>query len=104
VKRRGKNRWYPLQLFYLHFIFFIFFKKRLKDDLRQQLIDCGWREQVKLRCKAIIKERGMDITVEELIGAVSQSANDSVPDEIRNDVLLKLKHFLSALERGGDAP
>lgn len=76
----------------------------LKDDLRQQLIDCGWREQVKLRCKAIIKERGMDITVEELIGAVSQSANDSVPDEIRNDVLLKLKHFLSALERGGDAP
>lgn len=76
----------------------------MKDDLRQQLIDCGWREQVKLRCKAIIKERGMDITVEELIGAVSQSANDSVPDEIRNDVLLKLKHFLSALERGGDAP
>lgn len=80
----------------------IYLFKRLKDDLRQQLIDCGWREQVKQRCKAVIKERGMDITVEELIGTVSQSANDAVPLEIRNDLLLKLNHFLRALERGGE--
>lgn len=77
-------------------------EKQLKDDLRQQLIDCGWRDQVKQRCKSVIKERGMDITVEELIGAVSQPANDSVPDTIRNDLLIKLKHFLAALERERD--
>ena len=41
----------------------------------------------------------MDITVEELIGAVSPPANDSVPDSIRTDLLLKLKHFLGSLER-----
>jgi enhancer of yellow 2 transcription factor len=74
-------------------------EKQLKDDLRQQLIDCGWRDQVKQRCKNVIKERGMEITVEELIGAVSQPANDSVPETIRADLLLKLKQILSAIER-----
>jgi enhancer of yellow 2 transcription factor len=74
-------------------------EKQLKDDLRQQLIDCGWRDQVKQRCKNVIKERGMEITVEELIGAVSQPANDSVPETIRTDLLLKLKQILSSIER-----
>ncbi len=65
---------------------------RLKEALRQQLIDCGWRDQLKAHCKGcqlffdytafvvptfsliqeIVKQKGVEqVTVEELVAEIT---------------------------------
>ena len=86
------------------------------------MIDSGWREQSKKLCKGalrrrvsamrqfcfdfilfiivfesdVIKKRGMDITVEELISEISEPANNNVPKEVKDDLFLQIQTFLNA--------
>ena len=72
-------------------------ERTIKENLRRQLAECGWRDAVKAQCQSVISARGMDITVEELIGAISGPASTSVPTDVRDELVLKLKTFLASM-------
>ncbi|CAM9474356.1 unnamed protein product [Phaeothamnion confervicola] len=47
-------------------------KERLKDLLRERLIQCGWRDELKEHCKEIIRSKGLEkITVDELVAEIT---------------------------------
>ncbi|KAL6067997.1 Transcription and mRNA export factor eny2, variant 2 [Balamuthia mandrillaris] len=46
-------------------------KERLKDMLRSKLVECGWRDEMKVHCKEIIKQKGVEnVHVEDLVEEV----------------------------------
>ena len=71
---------------------------RLKELLRRRLVECGWRDQVKIICKEIIKENGTDITYDALLAAVTSKARSLVPDTVKKELLQKIKNQLLAQE------
>eukprot|EP00976_Prorocentrum_cordatum_P084465 1185658-Prorocentrum_minimum.AAC.4 len=34
-------------------------KERLRQLLRERLVECGWRDELKAKCRVIIKQRGL---------------------------------------------
>ncbi|XP_058804918.1 transcription and mRNA export factor ENY2-like [Phymastichus coffea] len=70
----------------------------LKELLRRRLVECGWRDEVKLICKEIIKENGQDITYDALLAMVTQRARSRVPDIVKKELLQKIKTQLLAQE------
>jgi enhancer of yellow 2 transcription factor len=43
-------------------------KEKLKELLRNKLVECGWRDNMKNYCREIIKAKGVEnITLEELV-------------------------------------
>ncbi|KAJ4456555.1 putative transcription and mRNA export factor ENY2 [Paratrimastix pyriformis] len=102
-------------------------KDRLKEALRTQLIECGWRDKLKSYAKEIIQQRGLDhISVEELVEEIKPRGRGSfahfeiptplffraprlfpyffgslciatVPDEIKAELLQRIRKFLSTL-------
>jgi hypothetical protein len=43
-------------------------RRRLKDALRQRLIECGWRDDLKAFCRELIRSKGLQqLSVEELV-------------------------------------
>lgn len=71
---------------------------RLKELLRRRLVECGWRDQVKLICKDLIKEHGHDITYDKLLSMVTTKARTLVPDSVKKELLQKIKNQLIAQE------
>ncbi|XP_077504128.1 transcription and mRNA export factor ENY2-like isoform X1 [Amblyomma americanum] len=70
-------------------------RDRLKELLRTRLIECGWRDQLKAYCKEIIREKGVEnVSVDELIAAVTPRARATVPDIIKRELLHQIKNFL----------
>ena len=66
-----------------------------KFQLIAKLEESGWRDQVKMTCKEVVKERGLDkITVEDLVQEVAPKGSQMVPDEIRKELLRDIKKFL----------
>ncbi|XP_014213688.1 transcription and mRNA export factor ENY2-like [Copidosoma floridanum] len=70
----------------------------LKELLRRRLVECGWRDEVKLICKDIIKENGPDITYDELLSMATSRARSRVPDVVKKELLQKIKNQLLAQE------
>jgi len=71
-------------------------KEKLKEHLRQRLVECGWRDQLKLRAKAEIRQRGLDnCKLEELVQDITPTARSSVPDSVKRELLVKIKEFLA---------
>ena len=66
--------------------------------LRRRLVECGWRDEVKLICKEIIKENGQDITYDTLLAMVTGRARTKVPDAVKKELLQKIKYQLLAQE------
>jgi len=71
---------------------------RLKELLRRRLVECGWRDQVKLISKEILKEHGLDITYDTLLSTVTTKARTLVPDSVKKELLQKIKNQLLAQE------
>merc|ERR1711916_21774 len=47
-------------------------KERLKDLLRTKLVECGWRDELKVYCKEVIKTKGLKhVTVEDLVAEIT---------------------------------
>ena len=64
-------------------------------QLVEKLEESGWKDQVKMCCKDVVKERGLEkITVEDLVQEVAPKGSRLVPDEVRNDLLIDIKKFL----------
>jgi hypothetical protein len=48
---------------------------RLRAVLREQLIKSGWRDALKLECRKVVQEQGLDnISVDEIIKQVTPHA------------------------------
>ncbi|KAG7387707.1 Transcription and mRNA export factor eny2 [Phytophthora pseudosyringae] len=70
-------------------------KERLKELLRLRLVECGWRDEMKLHCKEVIRNKGIDqVTVEDLIEEITPKGRASVPEDVKNDLLEKIKAFV----------
>lgn len=83
----------------IRIIFFDFYNnRRLKELLRRRLIECGWRDQVKITCKELIKEHGLDIPYDTLLSMVISRARSLVPDSVKKELLQKIKSQLLAQE------
>jgi enhancer of yellow 2 transcription factor len=47
-------------------------KDRLKEMLRERLIQCGWRDDLKEYCKDVIRRKGLEkVTIEELVAEIT---------------------------------
>lgn len=75
-----------------------FFRIRLKDLLCSRLAECGWRDEVRLMCRNVIKEKGNNVKVEQLISEVTPKARAIVPDTVKKELLMKIKTILAAQE------
>lgn len=76
----------------------ILFFDRLKELLRRRLVECGWRDQVKIICKELIKEKGHDVTYDAMLSTVTTRARSLVPDSVKKELLQKIKSQLLAQE------
>ena len=69
-------------------------ESRLESFLRQKLIECGWKDQLKQHCKQLIKQRGLErVTVEDLSRELSVKARNLVPPPLKEQVLAKIKVY-----------
>lgn len=71
---------------------------RIKDLLCNRLAECGWRDEVRLMCRNIIKEKGNNVKVEQLVSEVTPKARAIVPDAVKKELLMKIKAILAAQE------
>mmetsp|Transcript_26494 Transcript_26494/g.26740 ORF Transcript_26494/g.26740 Transcript_26494/m.26740 type:complete len:102 (+) Transcript_26494:95-400(+) len=70
-------------------------KDRLKDTLRERLLACGWREEMKEFCKEVIRRKGLEkVTVEELVAEITPKGRATIPEEIKGELLQKIRKFL----------
>lgn len=72
--------------------------ERLTTLLRDKLVQCGWRDELKAKCLAVVKQRGREnVTLEDLVRAIGPSGRASVPDSIKADLLTTIKTFIQTL-------
>ena len=83
------------QLVYHILITFVLFYTRFKELLRKRLIECGWRDQVRMLCREVVKEsEGNNIPFDVLLTRVTPRARALVPDSVKKELLQKLKTHL----------
>mmetsp|Transcript_8040 Transcript_8040/g.18356 ORF Transcript_8040/g.18356 Transcript_8040/m.18356 type:complete len:83 (-) Transcript_8040:257-505(-) len=72
-------------------------KENLKDMLRTKLVECGWRDDLREHCKEVIRSKGLErITVDELVQIITPRGRDTVPDQIKADLLQRIRQFLQS--------
>lgn len=70
-------------------------KERLKALLRDKLIECGWRDELKAKCRAIVQRRGKDsVTVAELVEEITPVGRSKVPDFIKAELLSQIRSII----------
>lgn len=62
--------------------------------LRRRLHESGWCDQVRLQAREIVKERGPNITVDQLLEDLLPQGRAAVPSAIKKELLLKVKDGL----------
>lgn len=66
----------------------------LKDFLIQSLQECGWNDRVRMMCREeITKANGM-ISVDNLMEKVTPKARKEIPDELKQEMVAKIKQVL----------
>ncbi|KAK9888559.1 hypothetical protein WA026_000804 [Henosepilachna vigintioctopunctata] len=78
---------------------------RVTELVQTRLIECGWRDQVRLACrKALTENNDKKVpTVDELIAAVTPKARGMVPDSVKKELLHELELILVNVDRAGYA-
>ncbi|CAH2243436.1 enhancer of yellow 2 transcription factor-like [Pararge aegeria] len=70
-------------------------RERFKELLRRRLIECGWRDQIRMVCREIVKEHDSNsITLDMLVARVTPRARALVPDPVKKELLQKIKTHL----------
>lgn len=100
----GDRERYTYQSFLYWFITYITLMKRFSQDifnfrfkelLRRRLIECGWRDQVRMLCRDMVKENdGGNVTFDMLVNRVTPRARALVPDPVKKELLQKIKTHL----------
>lgn len=71
-------------------------KERLKEMLRERLVECGWKDDLKQHAKDMVKDRGVDnVTVDDLISELTPYARRTVPDDVKKELLESIRSFLT---------
>jgi len=71
--------------------------ERIQSHLRKTLIESEWRNTVAKKCDEIIDKNGVDkVSVEKLTQEVTPLARATVPDKVKQDLMLMVKQFLEA--------
>lgn len=76
-------------------------EQRLEEYLRQRLIEVGWKDELKNHCKGrlllildIIRRKGLEkVTVEELVEELTAKGKQTVPLQIKEELLGKIKTY-----------
>ena len=72
-------------------------KDRLKEMLRERLVTCGWRDELKEFCKDVIRRKGLEkVTVEELVAEITPQGRSTIPEDIKAELLKRIRTFLQA--------
>jgi len=75
-------------------------KERLKELLRSKLVECGWRDEMRNFTKELIKQKGVDnVAFEDIIAELTQHGRAQVPANIKQELLQKIRKFLSTTRR-----
>ncbi|PSN47545.1 Transcription and mRNA export factor ENY2 [Blattella germanica] len=70
-------------------------RERLKELLRTRLIECGWRDQIQMLCRDVVRERGVNnLKLDDLIAEVTAKGRALVPDSVKKELLQKIKVYL----------
>lgn len=70
-------------------------KERLMELLRERLIECGWKDEMKTLCRAYIKKEGRDnVTLDDLIQAITLKGRAAVPASVKAELLQRIQSFL----------
>lgn len=60
-----------------------------------RLIECGWRDQVRLACRrAIADNPDKNVTVSNLVQHITATARGMVPDSVKRELLHELENIL----------
>ncbi|KAL7093938.1 hypothetical protein ACP275_11G070600 [Erythranthe tilingii] len=72
-------------------------KERLKELLREKLVECGWRDEMKALCREIARKNGRkNVTVDELVDAITPKGRASVPDSVKADMLHRIRSIIGS--------
>ncbi|XP_008050654.1 transcription and mRNA export factor ENY2-like [Carlito syrichta] len=67
-----------------------------KELLRPKLTECVWKDQLKVHCKEVIKEKGLEhITVDDLVAEITPKGRALVPDSVKKELLQRIRTFLT---------
>ncbi|XP_077301667.1 transcription and mRNA export factor ENY2-like [Arctopsyche grandis] len=70
-------------------------RERFKELLRRRLLECGWRDQIRMLCRDVVKENeGSNISIDTLVTTVTPRARSLVPDTVKKELLQKIKSHL----------
>lgn len=70
-------------------------KERLMELLRERLVECGWKDEMKAHCRAVIKKKGRNnVTVDDLVHAITPMGRASIPDSIKAELLQRIRKSL----------
>ena len=65
--------------------------EELKEVLRSRLIDSGWKDEVRLACNKIIKERGVQsVTIDSLVREVTPIGREKIPASVKKELLQRI--------------
>jgi enhancer of yellow 2 transcription factor len=72
-------------------------KARLEEYLRQKLIECGWKDELKRYCLDIIRSKGLEkIDLDELVEELLPKGRALVPTKVKEDLLGRIKSYLES--------
>ncbi|KAH6798753.1 transcription/mRNA export factor [Perilla frutescens var. frutescens] len=72
-------------------------KERLKELLRERLVECGWSDEMKSLCREFTRKKGRnDVTVDELINVMTPRGRGSVPDSVKAEMFQRIRSFLAS--------
>ncbi|CDW74391.1 UNKNOWN [Stylonychia lemnae] len=70
-------------------------KQRLEEYLRQKLIECGWKDELKKYCLDLIRSKGLEkINLDDLVEELLPKGRALVPTKIKEDLLARIKTYL----------
>ena len=84
-------------------------KQRLEEYLRQKLIECGWKDELKKYCLGklritislintlidLIRSKGLEkINLDDLVEELLPKGRALVPTKVKEDLLARIKNYL----------
>lgn len=72
-------------------------RERLQEILRSKLQSSGWQDRIKDKCQKVVNESKGNIenlTVDEVAEEVTPFARNSVPEEIKAEMLEEIRSFI----------
>lgn len=70
-------------------------KENLKAMIREQLRASGWADDLKQFTKELVASKGDAVTVDELVTEITPKARSTVPDEVKKELLTRIRGFLA---------